>query len=56
MWLYAFEWGDRVRILGGDGRFGLATPPSPNDVGTPGRVGGPLPTSRSQVQRVEPKM
>jgi len=27
-WFYAFEWGERVRILGGDGRLGHVTPPA----------------------------
>jgi hypothetical protein len=27
-WLYAFKWGERVRILGGDGRLGQVTPPA----------------------------
>ncbi len=27
-WLYATEWGARVRIRGGEGRVGQATPPA----------------------------
>jgi surfactin synthase thioesterase subunit len=27
MWLYAFEWGERIRILGGFARAGQVTPP-----------------------------
>ena len=27
-WLYAFEWGERVRMRGGDGRRGQLTPPA----------------------------
>jgi hypothetical protein len=27
-WLYALEWGERVLILGGEGRLGQVTPPA----------------------------
>ena len=27
-WPYAFEWGERVLIFGGDGRLGQVTPPA----------------------------
>ena len=28
IWVYAFNWGERVLILGGDGRCGQVTPPA----------------------------